>query len=544
MKARSIVRFSNGRRLVAALLLACGVTTASNAESEWTMGGQNTDNTRTQKNESKISPATAAGLSPKWMLDTGPGGDVSATPTIEGNFVYFPTWNGKLIKADRATGNIVWERSISEYNGLPASGPFGAAGGVVRASIAISKDLLIFGDQGGRSFAGANLIAVNKNTGDLAWITQLDAHPAAFVTAAATVLDKVVYVGVASNEELLAALPIDNMGTPYPCCSFRGSMAAVNAETGAVMWKTYMAPNGFSGNAVWGSAPAIDTNRKTVYIATGNNYSAPQSFLDCVSAAGDDVDAQRACIPADNYFDAVVALDMDTGAVKWANSMIPFDVWTVGCVPFLLGLDEIVNCPEDEGPDYDFGQAPMIMKTKIGKKTIDLIGVGQKSGIFWALDPDTGAIVWQTTVDTGGLAGGLQWGSSFDGTRIYTSSANSLRLPTTLIDGSVTYSGLWSALDPITGDIIWQTANPAPFTPAGGAASSANGVVFVCSQDAEGYMYALDGATGDFLWGYPSGGSCNSGAAIADGEVYWGSGYILFGPPNTGNTLFHAFKLP
>lgn len=497
------------------------------------MAGNSSDNTRFAKNEAKISAATAGGLKIKWFANVG--GEVSATPAIEGDFVYVPTWGGKLFKLNRHTGSVVWERLISQYTGIP--------GDLARTTPAISKDLLIFGDQGGRSFAGANLLAVNKNTGDLVWKNQIESHPAAFITTSATVLNKVVYVGVASNEELYAAVI-----PGYVCCSFRGSVAAVNAETGQTIWKTYTAPEGYSGNAVWGSAPSIDTNRKTVYVATGNNYSAPQDVLDCVSAAlaltnpDESVAAQRACIAADNYFDAVVALNMDTGAVKWANIVIPYDVWTVGCIGALFGLPE-QNCPDPDGPDFDFGQAPMIIKTKVDKKTIDLVGVGQKSGVFWALDPDTGAVVWNTQVDTGGVAGGMMWGSSYDGRRIYTSSANSQRQPWTLPDGTTTNSGIWSALDPATGKILWQTPNPDPFQTAGGAVTSANGVVFACSQDPSGHMYALDAANGSILWRFASGGSCNAGAAVADGEVYWGSGYTVLGPPGTTNNVFHAFDL-
>jgi len=128
----------------------------------------------------------------------------------------------------------------------------------------------------------------------------------------------VVYVGVSSLEEALAAfIP------GYPCCSFRGSMLALDLETGEILWQTYTAPAGFSGNALWGSSPAIDTKRKQVYVATGNNYSVPQYVLDCVAAAGDDPDAKAACLPAENHFDTIMALDMKTGAINWATRALP-----------------------------------------------------------------------------------------------------------------------------------------------------------------------------------------------------------------------------
>ena len=74
------------------------------------------------------------------------------------------------------------------------------------------------------------------------------------------------------------------------------------------------------------------------------------------------------------------------------------------------------------------------------------------------------------------------------------------------------------------------------------AVSSINGVLFACSQDAAGHMYAMDSATGKILWSFASGGSCNAGPAIAGGNVYWGSGYSNFGN-GTGNNKIYAFSV-
>ena len=494
----------------------------------WTMAGQSVENTRHQKTESEIGPLNVAGLGVSWVLATG--GDVSATPAVDGEFAYFPDRAGNLFKVDRDTGAVIWQRQISEYVGPP--------GNFARTTPAIHGDLLIFGDQGGLNFAGANLMAIDKNTGEAAWVTQLDSHFAAIVTQSATVSGSVVYIGVSSFEEFFAAVI-----PGYACCSFRGSMLALDVNTGAILWKTYTTSEGFSGNAIWGSSPAVDNMRGQVYIATGNNYSAPQDVLDCVAAAGDDQDAQRACLDPypDNYFDTVLALDLKTGAVNWSNTVIPFDVWTVAC---LFGLP---TCPDPAGPDFDFGQAPMLYSTRFDGKKRDLVGVGQKSGTFWSLDADTGEVVWATTLSPGGLAGGMMWGSAFDGNLIYTSSANSEYKDWYLVDGTKTNAGIWSALDPATGEIIWQTANPTvaglPYN-AGGAVTVANDVVYACSQDPDGHMYALDAATGNITWGFASGGSCNSGAAVVDGRVDWGSGYAGFGPPNTSNNMFYTFEVP
>ena len=123
-----------------------------------------------------------------------------------------------------------------------------------------------------------------------------------------------------------------------------------------------------------------------------------------------------------------MALDLVTGAVRWATRAIPYDAWTVDCIPF---VGDGSNCPNPAGPDYDFGQAPALFTVKPGPtgKPRDLVGAGQKSGQYWALDPDTGAVVWVTQAGPGGTAGGLQWGSAVDGQRVYTANANSNNSP-------------------------------------------------------------------------------------------------------------------
>ena len=265
-----------------------------------------------------------------------------------------------------------------------------------------------------------------------------------------------------------------------------------------------------------------------------------QIALACVAAAGPDTEAVKACIAADNHFDAVVALDLKTGAVRWATKALPFDAWTVSCIPF---LGDGSNCPDPAGPDYDFGQAPALFTVPGGKggKPRDLVGAGQKSGQYWAMDPDTGAVVWVTQAGPGGTAGGLQWGSAVDGRRVYTANANFDQKLWTLPNAEQVTSGMWSGLDAATGALLWQTAPPQGGSTSG-PVTTANGVVFGCSLDALGHMYALNAASGAVLWQFASGGSCLSGAAISNGEVYWGSGYSNFGF-GTPNQRLHAFQV-
>lgn len=490
----------------------------------WTTAGGNRQNTRYQASEHTLNVTNASTLTVKWAITTA--GDVSATPAVDTDTVYFPDWAGNLYAVDRFTGQTRWVTSIAAATGL--------AGDKARATPAITDDKVIIGTQGPFG-GGGKVLAFDKFTGALLWATQADSHPAAIITQSATVFDGRVYVGVASQEEVLAIIP------GYTCCSFRGSMLALDLDTGAILWKTYMAPVGYSGNAIWGSSPAIDTRRGQVYIATGNNYSVPQDVLDCVTAAGDDGAAKAACLPPDDHFDSVLALDRMTGQIRWATRAIPFDAWTVDCIPY---IGDGANCPDPAGPDFDFGQAPALFSVKPGGmgKPQDIVGAGQKSGQYWALDPDTGAVIWVTQTGPGGTAGGLQWGSAVDGRRVYTANANSNTVSWILPGGGATAEGIWSGLDAATGEILWQTIPPNGGK-ASGPVTTANGLVFGCSLDPQGYMYALDGATGTVLWSFASGGSCLSGAAISDGMLFWGSGYSNFGFGTPNNKLY-AFGLP
>lgn len=493
-------------------------------DNQWTSAGQNLRNTRYQSVETRIGVDNVANLGVKWAFTTE--GDVSAIPAVDGTKVYVPDWKGNLYAVDRATGSQVWKKKISDVSGVP--------GDKARATPVISGNKVIIGTLGPFG-GGGKMLAFDKNTGELLWKTTLDGHPTAVITQSAVAFNGLVYVGVSSLEEVFAASAI----VPgYVCCSFRGSLLALDVNTGAIRWKTYLVPQGYTGGAVWGSSPAIDVRRSQVYIATGNNYSVPSETLECITAAGSDPNAQRACISPDDHFDSIVALDLRSGVIRWATAALPYDASTGDCV-----LGEGANCPQPAGPDFDFGQGPALFTVKQAGhgKSRDVVGAGQKSGQYWALDPDTGAVLWVTAAGPGGTAGGLQWGSAVDGLRVYTANANYQRKPWRMPDGSVVTSGMWSGLEIATGRLLWQVSPPDGGSTSG-PVTTANGVVFGCSLDPAGHMYALNAATGAVLWQFASGGSCLSGAAISNGTVFWGSGYSNagFGTPN--NKLY-AFEI-
>ena len=205
------------RRLLAvaaALACAAAVPGAAGAAASWPMSGQNLANTRNQPAERTFSTTTAAQLVPKWVATTG--GSVSATPAVDGNAVYVPDWGGNLFRFNAATGHVVWQHQIAEYNGI--------AGSVSRTGPAVDGGSVFVGSQ-----TGGDLIAVSAKTGAKLWVTQLDAHPDAVVTSAPVVANGVIYVGVSSSEESSAANPA------YACCTFRGSVVALDEATGRII---------------------------------------------------------------------------------------------------------------------------------------------------------------------------------------------------------------------------------------------------------------------------------------------------------------------
>jgi len=535
------------------LAVVTAVATGAGTDN-WSMSGQDITNWRFQAE----GPSTqnVGSLTVAWA--TSLGGDISATPAVVDGVAYVPDWGGNLNAVDTKTGAILWQSSVGALAGATAQ--LGAVDGAVdvvpgpvvsRTSPAVSGNTVLIGTQTMRSASagdGAQLLAVDKRDGHLLWRTKLDDHPLSIDSQSPTVYKGVVYVGVASIEEN----GIDCTASTN-ACTFRGSEQAIRLSDGARLWKTFtitqqQSQAGYSGAAVWGSSPAIDVQRKSVYITTGNNYGAPPAVSDCVTAAGSDPQAIFACeqtMGIGNNVDSIMSLDMATGAIKWISKLQGFDAWTTACI----GLP--TACPSPNGPDYDFGQGAMLIPSKQG----DLVVAGQKAGIMWALKADTGAVVWKTTVGPGSSLGGLEWGSATDGTRVYFAVANFNFGPFAhyaMINpppGTPAFSdaGSWGAIDVNTGQVLWQTADPNGSIDLG-PVSVANGVVYGASMGALFFpadlptMFAFDAATGKTLWSYTAGGSVNAGPAIAGGKVIWGSGYSHLGFGGANNKLYAFSK--
>src|SRR5262249_50056669 len=159
--------------------------------------------------------------------------------------------------------------------------------------------------------------------------TQLESpanDPYAIVTSSPAVVDGIVYTGVASTEEALAGFV-----PGFQCCKARGSVVAVNADTGSIKWKTYTIPPGYSGGGVWGSNPVVDTDNGLVYVGTGNNYSHPKSDAEssipgtsygaCIAGGG----TAASCNSPKDYVDSILALNIGTGTLKWARKLVSWN---------------------------------------------------------------------------------------------------------------------------------------------------------------------------------------------------------------------------
>ncbi|MEH1125582.1 outer membrane protein assembly factor BamB family protein [Micromonospora sp. CPCC 206061] len=526
------------RALALAALVAVAVVAAlpSSATAhpfggEWRTGGHDLSNTRSNPFERAIKPGNASQLAVKWKATTT--GDVSATPAVVGGAVYFPDWGGTLWKLDADTGETIWSRKVADYVGI--DGVFS------RSSPAVVGNTLYIGTVNPACCAlspptvsAGYLLAVDTRTGDLRFKTLVEDHPSASITGSPVVHGRTVYMGVSSVEIRAVIFPT------YKCCSFRGSMVAVDAITGKVRWKTHTIPeNGtdgdrFSGGTIWSGGPTIDPLTGTLYATTGNNYSMPKSAYDCKAAGG----TARECLPDWNIYDSVVAFDLRDGSIKWVHRADWFDVWNGDCAnPQNPGDD----CPVP-GPSYDYGAGATLftVKDKNGKPR-RLVGAAQKGGIYWMLDARTGKVVWQKRVGPDGDHwSGIQWGVATDGKRIYFNETNFGKKPHTMPDGTVIDYSSFGAIDPATGQILWQVPEPhGGMTQA--AVSTANGVVYIGSLN--NHMYALDARNGALLWDFAGEGASNAGPSIAGGTVFWGNGYAnnRLGLPSK---TFYAFHVP
>ena len=499
------------------------------AAPQWNGWGQNLLNTRfLTASQAGLNAADVSKLKVKWAFGFPATLDSNAHASYVNGRIFIGSPSGTVYSLDAASGCIRWF--------------FNATGGV-RAAVSIGRIDSESGPRYAAFFAdGASFAyAVDATTGKLLWKTKVDDFPAAHITGSPVVYKNRLYVPVASGEEGAGASP------DYECCRFRGSMVALDASTGKQIWKTYTIPDephktkknkvgtqlwGPSGAPIW-SSPAIDAKNNALYATTGDNYSDPTSRMS----------------------DAFMAFNLDTGKILWSRQMTPADAYTAAC-----RIPDKTNCPDSNGPDFDFSSGPILVTLSNGKRALV---AGQKSGLVHAVDPDNqGEQIWSVRVGKGGTNGGVQWGSATDGTNVYVALADLGRVvvPYSLsTDVDPKKGGGMFALNLATGKQVWYTP-PASCgdrkrcSPAQSAAVTAiPGVAFSGSVD--GHLRAYSTADGSVLWDMDTtgpyktvngidghGGSMDGpGPVIAGGMLFVNSGYAA-GGGMPGNVLL-AFSI-
>jgi len=496
------------------------VTVSDRLKTAWNGWSPASNNTRYQSADAAgLSINQVRNLKFKWAF--GFDGDVTAfsQPTVIDGQVFVGSAGGVIHALRAETGCLQWT--------FQANGP-------VRSSVLSvpsgNRHSLLFGDQTGWFYS------LEAETGALLWKKRVEEHDAARLTGTPMAYNGNVFVPVASWEETRS------LDSSYPCCTFRGSIVALRIRDGRQVWKSYLVPEskrtgqtklgtpqyGPSGAGVW-SSPTLDASRGLMYIATGDNYSSPATPLS----------------------DAIVALEIKTGRVVWSRQTTPRDAYNSSC-----GTDK-QNCPEENGPDHDFGSSAILTKLPDGR---DVLLAGQKSGMVYALDPERkGEIVWQVRIASPGpnvaTSVGVLWGMASDGRQVYAATASSGRTrPSDPLDTrrnilDPRQGGGLTALRIADGGKAWYAppivcgdSAPSGCSPTQSAAVTAiPGIVFSGSND--GHLRGYGTEDGKLLWDFDTvrefqsvngvkarGGSIDGpGAVVVNGMVFVNSGYSRFG---------------
>jgi len=474
--------------------------------SNWGLGNGNARFISTQR--AGLQRQDLAAMQPSWAVRFPGANRTRGQPAFAGGLLFVGSHPGQVYALDQDTGCQVWSYQ---------------AAGEVRTGIVISPwgqsdpaPQIFFGDVLG------NVYALDAASGKQIWRMRADEHPNATITGTPSLVGDSLYVPISSLEVSLAIDPA------YACCTFRGSVLALDTATGEQEWKTYTIEEtpgvvkqtsagtdviGPSGATVWNS-PSIDHRRNQLYIGTGENMSSP----------------------ATTTSDALFAMDLTTGKVNWVFQATANDAWNVAC-----DTDTPANCPEEDGPDFDFGGATLLVS---GSSAGELVIGGQKSGMVHAVNPDNGDLVWQTRVGRGGIQGGVHFGMAASGDRLFVPISD-------MADGR-TYDNPdrpgMHALDINTGKILWSTIHDdrcegRNFCHPGisQVPTVVGDVVFAGAMD--GIARAYDVASGEILWQIDStqefdtvlgqttrGGSFSGGAGPVafNGKLALSSGYGIY----------------
>jgi polyvinyl alcohol dehydrogenase (cytochrome) len=450
----------------------------------------------------------------KWAFGFAGGTSAFAQPSLVAGRVFVGSDTGYVYSLNAQSGCVYWSyRTEAGVRTAMTIGSIETQGSVTRA--------VFFGD------LKATAYAIDAQSGRLIWKRRVDPHFASRVTAAPALYDGRLYFPVSSWEGFQARV------LDYPCCTDVGSVTALDARSGAILWKSYTiaerprpthknsrgvqqwAP---AGVPVW-NTPTVDPVHRVIYVGTGDasTYPAPATS------------------------DAILALDLNSGRQRWARQIYVNDSFIVGCSG--AGLTD--NCPKIAGRDWDIPMSPMLTTAIHGRS---LLVFGTKPGDIQALDPAArGAPVWRVNVGsaavgTAGVANpGPVWGGAVDDNTAYFGLNAGGVAAVSLADGQ----RVWYA--PLNSMPEKKLAHAA-------AATLIPGVLFVAGSD--GRLWALKSQDGKTLWSFDTarsfdtvnavpahGGSISAaGAVVGGGLLLIGSGYGVVGD-TPGNVLL-AFSVP
>jgi polyvinyl alcohol dehydrogenase (cytochrome) len=480
----------------------------------WNGWGVDIINSRYQESKAAgISPDQVPHLKLKWAFGYPNGVSAWGQPAIVAGRVFVSSDIGYVYSLDAATGCVHWSfQAKGSMRNAVSVGPVKGQG--------TAKYAVYFGDMKG------NVYAVNASTGELLWTTPAETHYTSRITGAPKLYDGRLYVPVSSWEEFSAS------SADYPCCTFRGSVVAFDANTGRQVWKTYTIPEEAkptrknskgmqlyapAGASVWNS-PTIDVKRRAIYFGTGDSETEP----------------------AGKESDAMMALNMDTGKLLWTFQDTKNDAYLRNCDTD----NPPENCPKDLGPDWDMSATSILRTLPNGKR---VLVAAAKSGNIFGLDPDrNGALLWKVSLakERPGSGGLLRWGGAADEQNVYFG----------LLTGGMV------ALRLADGGRVWFTPLVSPHSDLPGfpgqsaVASVISGVAFVGGMD--GRLLALSTEDGHVIWQYETarefttvngvaakGGTFGApGPTIAGGMLFANSGYAFFTGVKPGNVLL-AFSV-
>ncbi|WP_075349442.1 outer membrane protein assembly factor BamB family protein [Algoriphagus marinus] len=523
----AVAQYLTNKKLIKVIIPESAYTTFDiseediNADFNYTGWGGNMEGTGFRSTaQAGITPENVSSLELEWSFAFPNSTVVRSKPAIIGDWMIVGSQFGEVYALNRHTGQIGW---------------------MFQADAAIRG--AIFYTASGESLTAyfadyaTNVYSIDIRTGELNWKKRAGHHPLSSVTGSVVVYDDIVYIPITSFEI------VSTQDSNYECCNSSGGVTALNAKTGVEIWKHRVITEeakisgkkenggsiyGPSGAPVWAS-PTVDAKRGLLFIGTGENYTAP----------------------ATNTSDAIQALDLKTGELKWNWQASKNDTWNMGC-------PDNPNCPTPTGPDVDFGMAPILVYDQVNKR--DILVVGQKSGVVHALIPETGEVIWQTRIGKGGALGGIHWGLATDGELVYAANSDNVYALDPSDETIAPSPGIY-ALDLQTGEKVWSVSPP-PCDPAtrencqqsnSAAPTVIPGIVF--EGDLNGFVRAYSTKDGSVLWEYDTvreyetvngqkgkGGSIDGPSpVVADGMLYVNSGYGMFGQM-PGNMLM-AFKV-